>query len=155
MEYKEVEAALASSEFFKNLEKTDLEKLAAICKPLSCRAGEHVFLQGDFGEDLYIIVGGQVFLERSMDLGDRKGSVTIEVLGRGRLLGCWSTLLGDPHILMSSARCQAPTRLLALKGAALRQMMMENKTFGFNVMERFCFLLRDRVQAAYGAMERI
>jgi CRP/FNR family transcriptional regulator, cyclic AMP receptor protein len=155
MEYEEIEAALAASEFFKNLEKKNLEKVAEICKPQSCRAEEYIFMQGDFGEDLYIIIGGQVFLERSVDLGDRKGSVTIEILGRGRLLGCWSTLLGDPHTLMSSARCQAPTRLLAFKGATLRQMMMENKTFGFSVMERFCFLLRDRVQAAYGAMERI
>lgn len=155
MEYAEIEAALASSEFFKGLEKTDIEKLVEICRPETREAGEHIFCQGDFGEDLYIIVGGQVFLERSIDLGNRQGSVTIGVLGRGRLLGCWSTLLGDPHILMSSARCQTPTRLLALKGAALRKMMLENNAFGFNVMERFCFLLRDRVQAAYGAMEKI
>jgi len=56
---------------------------------------------------------------------------------------------------MSSARCRASTRLPAFKGAALRQMMQENQIFGFNVMERFCFLFRDRVQAAYGAMESI
>jgi len=26
---------------------------------------------------------------------------------------------------------------------------------GFRVLERLCFLLRDRIQGAYGAMERV
>ena len=58
-------------------------------------------------------------------------------------------------ILMSSAACQKPTTILAVKGADLRQMMIGNTELGFNIMERLCFLLRDRLQATYGAMEKI
>ncbi len=35
------------------------------------------------------------------------------------------------------------------------EMMMDNSKLGFNILERLCFLLRDRLQAAYGAMEKI
>jgi hypothetical protein len=56
---------------------------------------------------------------------------------------------------MSSATCQKPTRVAAIKGSDLRQMMIDNSKLGFNILERLCFLLRDRIQSAYGAMEKI
>jgi CRP-like cAMP-binding protein len=56
---------------------------------------------------------------------------------------------------MASATCQKPTTVIAIKGEDLRKMMIGNPELGFNIMERLCFLLRDRVQAAYGAMEKI
>jgi hypothetical protein len=56
---------------------------------------------------------------------------------------------------MSSAICQKPTTVLAIKGSDLRRIMISNTKLGFNLMERLCFLLRDRIQAAYGAMEKI
>ena len=104
---------------------------------------------------LYIIAEGQVYLERSMDIGTRKGSVVIETLGKGRVLGCWSTMLNEPHILMSSAICQRSTTMLTVKGTELRDIMTQNTDLGFKILEKLCFLLRDRIQAAYGAMEKI
>ena len=71
------------------------------------------------------------------------------------MLGSWATLLGQPHLLMSSAVCQKPTLLLVMRGGDLRNLMLSNKALGFHVMEKFCFLLKDRIQAAYGAMEKI
>ena len=155
MEKKEIVAAMAGCEFFNGLEAADLDKLLLLCRERNYKSGEYVFTQGDDGEYLYVIVTGQVLLERAINLGVRKGTVAIESLEKGRVLGCWSTLLGERHILMSSAVCQKPTRLVTMRGADLRGLMHSNKELGFNVMEKFCFLLRDRVQAAYGALEKI
>ncbi len=155
MEKEEMRAAMAGCEFFEGLQMTDLNKLVPLCNMRHYKSGEAVFTQGEVGEYLYVIVSGQVVLERAIDLGVRKGRVTIEALEKGRVLGCWATLLGEQHILMSSAICQKPTHLLTLRGADLRLLMHSNKDLGFNVMEKFCFLLRDRVQAAYGALEKI
>ncbi|MBW1798212.1 MAG: Crp/Fnr family transcriptional regulator, partial [Deltaproteobacteria bacterium] len=96
-----------------------------------------------------------ISLERSVDLGARKGSAVIGILGKGRVLGCWSTLLDEPHNLMSSAICRKQTKVVAVRGADLRDVMIGDAAFGFNVLERLCFLLRDRIQGAYGAMEKI
>ena len=155
MNRTEIQEVLTACEFFKGFEKTDLEKIASLCRVETFEPGEFIFHQGDFGDHIYIIADGHVFLERSMDLGTRKGSVVIGILGRGRVLGCWSTLLGEPHTLMSSASCQKQTRLVAMRGSDLRDMMINNFQVGFNILERLCFLLRDRIQGAIGAMEKI
>ncbi len=155
MDRPEIESILESSEIFRGLEKRNLSKIAGLCQSETYEAGDYLFRQGDSGEHLFIIVEGQVFLERAVDLDTRKGNVMIAMLGRGRALGCWSALLDQPHNLMSSAICKKPTKALVLKGSALREMMLENRELGFNVLERLCFLLRDRIQGAYGALEKI
>lgn len=155
MENEKIYQVLQNSRFFCNLADENIEKVAQLCQEVAFDTGESVFKQGDYGEHLYIIVEGQVFLERSMDMGNRKGRVLIDTLGKGRALGCWSTLLGEPHVLMSTATCQRPTTLLKIKGRDLRLTMTRSITFGFDVMERLCLLLRERIQAAYGAMDRV
>ena len=155
MDRSDTESVLEGCEFFKGLEKKNIEKIAALCREENYEAGEHVFCQGDFGEHLYIICQGRVFLERSADLGTRKGSVVIGMLGKGRVFGCWSTLLDEPHTLMSSAASERDTCVLVMKGSDLRHMMLQNIEFGFNILERLCFLLRNRIQDAYGALEKI
>jgi CRP-like cAMP-binding protein len=151
----EIKDTLAACEFFKGLEQSEIKHIAAICRVNTYAKGDVVYRQGDFGEHLYIIAKGQVVLERSMDMGDREGRVVIATLGRGRVFGCWSTLLNEPHIMMLKTFCQTPATILVLKGADLRELMTRDTRFGFNVMERLCFLLRERIQSAYGAMEKI
>jgi CRP-like cAMP-binding protein len=152
---EEIKNVLVSCELFRDLEKSSIEKIADLCQVEDFEPGRYVFRQGDFGEQLYIIAEGHVFLERAMDLGKGKGNVVIGILGKGRVFGCWSTLLGEPHKLMSSATCQKPTKIVTIKGSDLRNMMLDNAEAGFNVLERLCFLLRDRIEGAYGAMEKI
>jgi len=151
----EINQALEHCEFFERLEKNDISQIAGLCQVITYEGGEYVFQQGDYGEYIYVVVQGRIHLVRAVDLGARKGEVVMETLGKGRVLGCWSTLLDLPHILMSSAACQKPTTTLAIKGADLRKIMISNTALGFNIMERLSILLRDRIQAAYGAMEKI
>ena len=155
MSRSEIENALVNCEFFKKLGKNEISEIANLCKIRTYESGSYVFRQGDVGEHLYVITQGHITLERAVDLGVRKGSVVIETLGKGRVLGCWSTLLDSPHILLSSATCRKPTTVVSINGADLREMMTHNTELGFDILERLCFLLRDRIQAAYGAMERI
>ena len=155
MDRSEVEQVIERCEFFRGLDKSYLVKIASLCQVQAYKPGEYVFCQGDSGEHLYIIADGYISLERSVDLGARKGNAVIGILGKGRILGCWSSLLGEPHNLMSSAICQKPTEVVAVKGADLREMMISNSELGFVVLERVCFLLRDRIQGAFGAMEKI
>ena len=150
-----IEKALKESRFFKDFEEKTIAQIANIGHLVKLEAGEHIFQQGDFGRHIHIIIKGHVSLERKTDLGKRTGRVVIDMLGKGRFLGCWSTLLGEPHNLMSSAYCQKNTEIVSIEGAELREMMLGNTALGMQVMERLSFLLRDRIQAAYGAMEKI
>lgn len=155
MDRNEMETVLDACEFFKGLEKSDIKNIIDLCRLRVYEPGEYVFTQGDFGEYIHVIAEGHVSLERAMDLGSRKGNAVIGLLGKGRAMGCWSTLLGQPHNLMSSAVCRKPTTVLSIRGTELREMMMKNHELGFRVLESLCFLLRDRIHGALGAMEKI
>ena len=128
MQPDEVRTTLETCEFFKGLDRSQL-------------AG--------------IIADGQVMLERAVSVGPRKGTVPVAVLGKGKIIGGWSTLLNEPHTLMLSAVCRRPAALLAINGAELRQHMTADILLGFRLLEKLCLLLRDRVQATLGAMDNI
>ncbi|MEW5908319.1 MAG: cyclic nucleotide-binding domain-containing protein [Thermodesulfobacteriota bacterium] len=155
METEFIVETVAGCELFKGIPEETAGKIVSLCRPGSFDEGYIIFQQGDFGESLYIIGEGLIILERSIDLATRKGTVTIDSLGKGRVLGSWSTLLGEPHILMSSAICRKASTVLEIKGKDLRGMMISDKNLGFAIMEKFCLLLRNRLRAAYVAMEKI
>ena len=155
MDRSEIFEALESSEFFRGLDRKDLETIAGLCRDETFQPGQVIFRQGDTGDRVYIIAEGQVTLERTVDLGTRKGNVVIGIIGKGRAFGCWSTLLGISHSFLSSASCQKPTKAVLFNGTEIRALMLSNPALGFCILERLCFFLRDRLQSVYGAMERI
>ena len=155
MDQSKIMEVLEDCDLFRGLDAEEVGRIATLCHFETYKEGESILNQGDFGDTLYIIEEGHVFLERSVDLGTRKGKVIIGLLGRGRALGCWSTLLGQAHTQMASTRCRKSTRVIAFKGLALREMMLSDPQLGFKVLERLCFILRDRIQGAYGALENI
>jgi len=155
MDRSDIFEALESSEFFRGLDRKDLEKIAGLCRDETFQPGQVIFRQGDTGDRVYIIAEGQVTLERTVDLGTRRGNVVIGIIGKGRAFGCWSTLLGISHSFLSSASCQKPTKAVLFNGTEIRALMLSNPALGFCILERLCFFLRDRLQSVYGAMERI
>jgi CRP/FNR family cyclic AMP-dependent transcriptional regulator len=146
---------LEACDLFRDLDRQEIERVAAICHFESYKQGESILNQGDLGDMLYIIEEGHVFLERVIDLRTKKGNVIVSLLGKGRALGCWSTLLGQSHTLMASTRCRRSTSVIAFKGLDLREIMLSDPHLGFKILERLCFILRDRIQGAYGALENI
>ncbi|MGD8370438.1 MAG: cyclic nucleotide-binding domain-containing protein [Syntrophobacterales bacterium] len=153
MDRSEIKHFLKGCEFFKGFQKDNIQEITNLCQMKTYGAGDHIFRQGDLGDSIYIVIEGHVFLERSVDLGTRKGSVVIGVLSKGRVFGCWSTLLNEKHTLLSSAFCRKATKVLVIKGPDLRKIMLDNNKLGFYVLERLCFLLRDRLMGVYEAME--
>ena len=147
--------ALASCGFFEDLVGEVLTEIAKLGRQESYAAGEQVFAQGEQGEFLYIVCEGSVCLERQSDLGGRRSSAALALVGKGRAFGAWSNLLGEPHELMTTAICQKPTTVVAINGTELRRVMLANQEFGFEVLQRLCFLLRDRLQTALGVHEKM
>ena len=155
MKSADIEEVLSGCELFKGLEQSEIQNIAKLCRVNTFDKGTPVYQQGDFGENIYIIAKGQVILERTVDMGSREGRVIIATLGRGRVFGCWSTLLDEPHIMMLRTFCQTSATILVLNGAELRESMISDTRLGFSIMEKLCLLLRERIQSAYGAMERM
>jgi CRP/FNR family cyclic AMP-dependent transcriptional regulator len=155
MDLAEISLLLKRCEFFKGLQEGDIRAIANMCRVKAYATGEHIFRQGDLGNRIYVVAEGHVHLERSVDLGSRQGSAVIGLIRKGRVFGCWSTLLDEKHTLMSSAICRKPTKVVMIKGSELRQMMRNNNEVGFHILESLCFLLRDRLKGVFQAMEEI
>jgi CRP-like cAMP-binding protein len=155
MQLPAIQKVLEECEFFKGLDRQQVECIAPICRVCRYEAGESVYRQGGSGEDLHVVVEGQILLERAVSVGPRHGSVAVAMLGKGKIFGGWSTLLNEGHTLMLSAVCRKPAVLLVLKGADLRRLMTADIRLGFALLERLCLLLRERLQLALGAIEAL
>ncbi len=148
----EIIEALQKCEIFSNINEEDIQQIAQLCSIESYEAGDTVFTQGEYGTRIYLIAEGQVALVRSVSLGGRQGTVTVDILGKGRGLG-WSSFLCDPCSVSASAVCQKPSQLVSLSGADLREMLEANTDLGFRVMDRLAQIVGNRLRAAYGAMD--
>jgi CRP-like cAMP-binding protein len=155
MQTEAIRSILAASEFFKGLDPNQIADIAPICRPCRFDAGDTIYRQGGLGEEIFIIADGQVLLERAVSVGPRRGTVPVAFLGKGKIIGAWSTLLSETHLLMLSAVCQRPALLLAIRGADLRERMTRDIALGFRILEKLCLLLRDRVQVTLGALDNL
>ena len=144
--------ALQRCELFNTLNEEDVKRIATLCQIDTYEAGDTVFTQGDFVTRIFFVAEGQVSLSRSVNLGERQGTLTIDFLGKGRVMG-WSSLLCEPSGASASAVCQKPTEIISLEGASLRAMLEEKSEMGFRVMDRLAHAMRHRLSAAYGAMD--
>jgi len=152
MASSEIIEALQRCEIFSTIDETDIAKIASLCQEEVRKPGDTVLTQGEFGTRIYLIMEGQVALVRSVSLGGREGSMTVDLLGKGRGLG-WSSLLCNPCSVSASAVCQKSTKLISLSGTELRAMLEANPELGFKVMDRLAQVVGNRLRAAYGAID--
>jgi CRP-like cAMP-binding protein len=149
-------AGLSGCELFASLAPEQIERLLGVvadsCDIASFGAGDTVFSQGEHTTCLYVLVDGQIQLQRTVQLGDRTARTPIALLGKGRAMG-WTSLLYGPHNATASAMCQKPTRVISVNGPALRSALEADAGIGFRVMERLACMLGERLRAAYTAME--
>ena len=156
MAVSEVIESLKTCELFDLLNEEEIrsltDRLGTACSVETYSANRHVFNQGELSSGLYIVVGGQVLLQRLINIGNKEATWPLGILGRGRAMG-WSALLYGPRYATASAICQKPGEILAIDGAALRSVLEQQPVIGYKVMERLACMLGERLKAAYNTME--
>jgi CRP-like cAMP-binding protein len=147
---------LSICELFDSLDEGELQVLADQlgdnCCLESYQAGDHVFNQGELSSNLYVIVSGQVVLQRTINLGDKVANRPLGLLSKGRAMG-WSALLYGPRYATASAVCRQASEVITIEGDRLRSALEGHPVIGFKVMDRLASLLGDRLRAAYNTME--
>jgi len=136
---------LKSSELFEGLETHQLEKVAALCRGGSYKAGMLIFREGDEATELYVLTDGRVALEMEVrPVPDRPAIPTaVEVVSKGENFG-WSALV-EPHIYTLSARCMTNCTVLAIKGDLLRKVIADDPGLGCELMNRLARLISLRL----------
>jgi hypothetical protein len=129
--------------FFQDMTMEQLKVLAAICEETSYASNRHVFQKGDNGGTLYVIVSGQVGIEREK----RKGVVVrVETLGPRAYFG--EVNLFDDSRYSASAIALQDTLILQLNREPLIALARQNPDMSLkliNVLSQRLRMVNNRI----------
>ena len=137
---------LSSFDIFAGFSDLELAEIVELCQEESYAEGSVVFVEDETAERLFLILKGQVSLEKKVQLG-RSGSArqaTVSVLGPGRVAG-WSSLI-PPHSYTSTGLCLEPSRALVLKGQDVRRYIARNPSAGLLFMDAIASTISSRLR---------
>lgn len=151
-----LEPILAEHPFTKQLPQQYLQLITGCASNVRFEAGQQIYRSGDDSNTFYIIRSGKVAVELSVP---GKGSVTIETLGAGDVLG-WSWLF-PPYRRHFDARAVELCRAIALDGKCLRTKCDADPAMGYELVKRAVKILISRLYATrlqildvYGAKQK-
>ena len=85
MANSDIARGLKACELFALLDEAEVEELARTldgsCRMEQYKAGDVIFAQGEYRTMMYVLVEGQVMLQRTFYLGEREAITPVAVLG--------------------------------------------------------------------------
>lgn len=159
MELETIVEILKKCELFNHLIDDELQSIAKMGKIEAYNTGDEIFQQGNIGTKLYILSEGHISLYRKIQLGkNRKGITTVYEAREKpyrRLLGSWCALIGERHLLMCTARCESPSKIISISTEDLRKFLEKDIGIRVKILEKLILLLRDRLESSYSAMQTL
>lgn len=138
----DVRTLLSSVSFTRDLQQVDLDRLADMAAPVTWRAGQTIFREGQSDESFYLIVEGRVAIDIAVP---RRGPVRILTLSAGEVFG-WSSIFHRKPKTAGATAVEA-TRALALKADRLRDLSEADPRFGYWLARRLLEVLAERLKA--------
>ena len=137
---------LSQTDFFGELTRAQIERVAALSKVQDCDEGEQVYRVGESANLVYVLVHGMVrqmigFSGRNARIGD--------ILRRGEVFG-WAALTPTCNVRIATASCVTPCRFLAIEGAGLLGLMEQDHTLGYRLETRLNRLITGTLTAFAG-----
>jgi CRP-like cAMP-binding protein len=132
MQTDEIASALARVPLFQGISADSMARLAAVTGELDFEQGQFVVLQGQVGTGLYVIVEGEVVVER--------GSVELARLGPNDFFGELSVIDQQPR--NASVQALVPTRTLAVASWDLLDLIESDSNFALNLIKGLAARIR-------------
>ncbi|HYA43890.1 MAG TPA: cyclic nucleotide-binding domain-containing protein [Syntrophobacteraceae bacterium] len=136
---------LKSFGLFEGFSDGDLKGFADVAAMESYKAGVELWKQGDPAEYMLLLLEGKVLMTLDIDAGPHRAPihVTVDIMSKGEALG-WSSVV-EPYVYTRTVRCLDDSKMVALKGAQLREILNEDSGLGFKFMCSIAKLLRNRL----------
>ena len=129
--------------YFADVSEESLKEVAMISEEISGAAGETLFKQGDPAELLYVMTEGEIDLQYELGSGELR---TVDTLVAGDL-AVWSAVV-EPYRCTASGTMRKDTKLLAIQGVKLRELMETNHDLGYRLLLSVTKLLATRLEGA-------
>lgn len=120
-----------------------LEPLASLARIEQFDEGQRILQTGDGADTFYVLRHGTVAIEVASPRG---GSITIETLGPGEVVGI-SWML-PPYRVTFDARCVTQCGAIAIDAVALRDACDNDPALGYDLYKHLSGIVRERLQAA-------
>jgi len=135
------------SEFplFKDLPEELLDKVALLCEETTYAKGASVFREGEKADKLHFLLKGDIFLK--VKLTSRPESITVSVVSQNNESFGWSGIV-PPYIYTATAFCEEESQVLVLPSEKFMDLLKENPTAGFTVMQRLTELISRRLRTS-------
>jgi hypothetical protein len=124
---------LRSVPLFESLSGEDLLSVADVVEQIDLRSGSAIFHEGDPGEDLYLVVRGEVAIDN--------GTTRIATLGEREFFGDLAVLDHQPR--SADAICLTDVQVLRLRGPDLRELMVTRPAIVEGIVRVLVRRLRD------------
>jgi CRP/FNR family cyclic AMP-dependent transcriptional regulator len=134
---EDAERVLRRAPLFEGLDEDNARVLRRQMTEIRLNRGEHLFLEGQDGDRLYVVLDGKMKLTRAAADGREN---LISVLGPGEMFGELS--LFDPRPRTSSASAVTDAALAALAHDALRPWLRERPEVSMHMLQALARRLR-------------
>jgi CRP/FNR family cyclic AMP-dependent transcriptional regulator len=137
-------AVLGAQPFLRGMPDGHLAKLAALCEHVAVPTRQRLFEEGTTAGRFWLIDAGQVTIDTIVP---GRGRLTIEVLGRGDVLGlAWLT---PPFQWRFGAVASQPMQAFQFDARAVRAACDEDPALGYELSKRVSGLLVRRLAAIH------
>jgi methyl-accepting chemotaxis protein len=116
----------------------NVTQISEIGKVLNKKAGEIIFIEGEPGHEMYVVLSGKV----EISLQHETKSILFAELGEGDFFGEMSLLEGMPR--SGTAKAVQHTQLVVLQQASFRQFMTIDSDLAWRVMNSLSTRLRNQ-----------
>ena len=134
---------LAQHAFFSGLSEQHLDLVASHSSAMRFGNQQRVFKFDTDADKFYVLRDGKVAVEIPAIAGE---PLRIQTLSNGGVLG-WSWLI-PPYRWLFDARALAPSDIIVVDGARLRDECERDPKLGYELMKRFAVLMAERLNAA-------
>jgi CRP-like cAMP-binding protein len=132
---------IARHRLFHDLSERHVAMLAGAAARREFARDEMIFREGEPANRFYLILNGEVALERSLP---GSAPTLMQVIGRDDVLG-WSWLF-PPHLWRCGARATEPTQAVFFDGTWLREQCERDTDFGYEMIKRMSAVVLERLQ---------
>ncbi|MFH0794956.1 MAG: cyclic nucleotide-binding domain-containing protein [bacterium] len=127
---------------FEGLDSVELKEIENLCSKVGYAKGEKIFDDLSPGNDLYIILNGEVVIQLESITPNYEISIT--KIGAGQILGELALIDSEPR--SASAICSLTTQALRLNGSALTALFEKEHHIGYVVMRNIATIICERIR---------
>lgn len=121
-----------------------LKAIAMLAEVVRLAPGERLFREGDNAECLYVVTGGEVFIQLRLGSGH---NVVVDFMVEGDLVG-WSAV-SEPYSYRASCVARKETELIAIEAKGLRNLIEEYPKLGRQLLREVVRALTHRLEGAW------